>query len=112
MVRRQERLADNARDISRLGRELYERVVVMAQHMAEVGTRLDKAVEGYNKAVGSLESRVLVSARKFKALAAADDKKDIVSPCSVDRVTRKLQTPEMVEALADSDADQPAPSTE
>ena len=109
---RQEKLADNARDISTLGRELYDRVVVMAQHMAEVGRRLDKAVEGYNKAVGSLETRVLVSARKFKSLAAADEKREIPSPGTVDRMARQLQTPEMLDALDEAAGNQPDSSTE
>jgi DNA recombination protein RmuC len=68
---RQEKLARNAQDISALGKELHERLRSLAGHLEGVGKNLDRAVESYNKAVGTLESRVLVSARKFSELGVA-----------------------------------------
>jgi DNA recombination protein RmuC len=67
----QEKLARNAHEISLLGKELHERLRLLAGHITSVGVNLDRAVESYNKAVGSLESRVLVSARKFAELGAS-----------------------------------------
>ena len=67
----QEKLARNAQQISALGKELHERLRNLAVHIESVGKGLDRAVECYNKAVGTLESRVLVSARKFSELGAA-----------------------------------------
>jgi DNA recombination protein RmuC len=65
---RQQALAENAAAISRLGTELYDRLCTAAAHLQGVGEGLQRAVEKYNSAVGSLETRVLVSGRKFKAL--------------------------------------------
>jgi DNA recombination protein RmuC len=93
----QEKLAANAQQISDLGKELYKRIVDMSGHFVEVGSRLGKAVESYNKAVGSLESRVLVSARKFRELAAivGDAEIEIVQP--VETMPRHLQSPELLD---------------
>jgi DNA recombination protein RmuC len=68
---RQEKLAQNAAEISALGRELFKRLSDMADHWSKVGRGLERAVDAYNCATGSLESRVLVSARKFADLKTA-----------------------------------------
>jgi len=89
---RQERLAENARQISELGRTLYERLGTLADHFEDLRRNLDRAVEAYNRAAGSLESRVLVAARRFQDLgAAAPEPLRSLEP--VDRATRRIGTP-------------------
>ena len=91
---RQEQLAENAQVISELGQQLYERIRVLADHFNDLGKGLDKATGAYNKAVGTLESRVLVSARRFKELGAATEK-DIDVLDTIDTAPRALQADEM-----------------
>jgi DNA recombination protein RmuC len=67
----QEKLARNAQQISALGKELHDRLRNLAAHITSVGANLDRAVDAYNKAIGSMENRVLVSARKFGELGAS-----------------------------------------
>jgi len=71
---KQEKVARNAEQISRLGKELYERIVTLSVHFNEIKSGLEKAVSSYNRAVGSMESRVLVSARKFGELGISTGK--------------------------------------
>jgi DNA recombination protein RmuC len=92
---RQEKLAKNAEEISNLGKELYKRIMDMAGHLGEVGARLGKAVESYNKAVGALESRVLVSARKFHELESAGTEEEIQSMLLLEALPRQLQAAEL-----------------
>jgi len=71
---RQEAVAQNAQEISELGRELYDRIRTLGEHFADVGDHLAKSVRAYNRAVGSLERRVLPQARRFQTLGAAGSK--------------------------------------
>jgi DNA recombination protein RmuC len=92
---RQEALAENARQISDLGKELYERIGVLAGHWASVGKHLGQATDAYNKSVASLETRVLVSARRFKDLQAAPDGKAIADLAPLEVAPRALQATEL-----------------
>ena len=87
---RQESLAANAQKISELGRILYDRVLTMTEHFGRVGSSLKGAVENYNKAVGSFETRVLVSARELRKLKVTDAVEDIESPNQVEVIPRTL----------------------
>ncbi len=91
---RQEQLAENAQAISELGQQLYDRIRVLADHFIDMGKGLDKATGAYNKAVATLESRVRVSARRFKELGAATEK-DIEVLDTIDTAPRALQAEEM-----------------
>ena len=84
---RQELIAKNSQQICDLGKSLFERVRILAIHFDEMRKHLDKTVEAYNKALGSFESRVLVSARKFKDFGAATDQ-EIITIDPIDKVTR------------------------
>ena len=93
---RHEALADNARDIQAAGRELYERLGTFAGHLAKVGRSLNSSVDSYNKAVGSLESRVLPSARRFEQLGVLGEGGDEVdAPTPIDGLARSLDAPEV-----------------
>ena len=86
---RQEQIADNAQQISDLGRDLYDRMRVMASHLSDIGRGITRATEAYNKAVGSMEARVLPSARRFRELGAAtSDEIGVVEP--VEATPREL----------------------
>jgi DNA recombination protein RmuC len=91
---REEKVAESARSVSELGRELYERLATMVEHFATVGKRLDGAVQAYNQTVGSLERRVLVSARRFPEHGIGTDKQ-IVELAPVDKSTQPPQTIEL-----------------
>jgi DNA recombination protein RmuC len=86
---RQEQVTKNAQQISDLGRQLYERMSILAQHFDNVGKNLDKAIGSYNKAVGSMETRVLPSIRKFKELGVTGAE-EIPLIEKVDHVPRNL----------------------
>jgi len=92
---RQEALAHNAQEVADLGKQLYERIVTLAEHWTDVGGRLDKAVEAYNKSVATLESRVLVSARRLRDLKAAPEDVEIEVIEPVERTVRALQAVEL-----------------
>jgi DNA recombination protein RmuC len=71
---RQEQLTAHAQEAGRLGKDLYERMTVLTEHLNDVGQALGKSVSAYNRAVGSLETRILPAARRFKELGVSSDK--------------------------------------
>jgi len=86
---RQDQVEKGAQRVSDLGRQLYDRLRAFAAHFAEAGTGLRRAVESYNRAVGSLESRVLITARRFKEFGAAGGD-DILEVDAIDETPRRL----------------------
>jgi DNA recombination protein RmuC len=94
----QETIAEDAREIAGLGRELYERLGVFASHFAKIGRALDTAVGAYNQATSSLESRMLVTARKFEQHGAASGELPAVEP--LERAPRPLTANELTRAEA------------
>jgi DNA recombination protein RmuC len=91
---RQERIQANAQQISELGRELYQRLLVLATHYDDVKRGLDRAVEAYNRSVASLETRVLVTARRFRDLGASSGD-EIPELDTIEKTTREIQAPEV-----------------
>jgi len=87
---RQESIAENAREISQLGQELHARLAVMADHLTRLGKGLGTAMDSYNSAIASFESRVLVSARKFKELGATSQEAEIIELRAVEGGVRRL----------------------
>jgi len=94
---RQEQSAKNAQEIAELGRELYRRMAVMADHMGKVGDALGSTVTRYNALLGSVESRVMPQARKFKELGAGDAGIDIAAPAQIEAAPRLPAPPEQLE---------------
>src|SRR5256714_3180132 len=104
----QEQRAANADEVGKLGKELYDRLRTFVNYFADIGRNLDRALEAYNKGVGSLEARVMVTARKFKERGAlAGDEIEPIEP--VDKSTRTLNLdegglfPELVADQPDDD---------
>jgi DNA recombination protein RmuC len=90
---RQEQMASNAQEVSKLGKDLYDRLRTFTNYFADIGRGLDRALESYNRGVGSLEARVLVTARKFKERGAiAGEEIDILEP--IDKAARALSLDE------------------
>jgi DNA recombination protein RmuC len=90
---RQEQMAANAQEVSRLGKDLYDRLRTFTGYFTDIGKGLDRALESYNRGVGSLEARVLVTARKFKERGAiAGEEIETAEP--IDKSTRALSLDE------------------
>lgn len=97
---RQEQLAENAKDISDLGKELHKRIADLGGHFQKLGKHLGNAVDSYNQAVGTVERRVMVTARKFKELGVVSSKQEIEDLDPIDKNPRSLST------LASSETDE------
>jgi DNA recombination protein RmuC len=97
---RQEALARNAQDVLRLGRDLHGRLSTLGTHVNRLGNALTSAVKNFNATVSSLESRVLVTARRFADLKVSDE--ELETPAQVEVVARQVQAPELVASATDA----------
>ena len=95
---RQERVAESARAVSELGRELHGRMGTLVGHFMKLGRSLEGSVKAYNETVGSLESRVLVTARKLSEHGAGSGGEELPEPRQVETAPRSVQAPELDEA--------------
>jgi DNA recombination protein RmuC len=101
---RQERLAESAEQVWKLGREMHQRVGKLSERFVTLGRRLESSVNAYNETVATYETRVLVSARKFDELGAAADGAKLDSPQPVEVLARRLRS---VESDVDEDDSPP-----
>ena len=108
---RQEQMATNAHEVSKLGKDLYDRLRNFTNYFADIGRGLDRALDSYNKGVGSLEARVLVTARKFKERGAiAGEEIETLEP--IDKLARPLSLdegglfPDLVAAETEAETDE------
>ncbi len=100
----QETIARNAQEISELGRQLYDRISKLAEHFETVGRSLARSVQAYNSAVGTLESRVLVTARRLKDKGVTAPE-EFPEPETIDQTPRPLGAPELVGLFDDEPID-------
>jgi DNA recombination protein RmuC len=105
----QQTLADKAREIHELGRDLHERLATMGGHLDRLGRSLTGAVSAYNRTVGSLENRVLVSARRFGDLGVGGD--ELETPTVVVDAPRPLTAAELLETVAEQRPELPGLDT-
>ena len=102
---REEAMAENARQVQQLGQEIYRRLATMGGHLGKLGRSLESSVASFNKAVSSMETRVLVSARRFEDLGVVAGDKDqlaVIEP--VDALPTAPSAPELTENVDDSSA--------
>lgn len=92
---RQEAIAQSAREVALLGKDLYDRIAKLAEHWTRVGERLGSAVDAYNKSVGALETRVLPAARRFRELKTVGGDRDIEPLVPLTQDARVLTAPEL-----------------
>lgn len=104
---RQEQIEKSTQQVSDLGRQLYDRLRVFVGHFSDAGAGLKKAVDGYNRAAGSLESRVLTAARKFKELGAVTGD-EIAEVPAIDEVPRALRVAELPEGASPVESGSPS----
>jgi DNA recombination protein RmuC len=95
---RQEQVAEHARTIQRLGRDLHDRIRTVAGHLQSLGAQLGKSVDAYNKAVGSLESRVLPGARRLRDLGAGGASEEVPQLEPVENLVRQMEMPALTSA--------------
>jgi DNA recombination protein RmuC len=105
MTWQQETIAESAREVSALGRELYKRLATMGSHVGRLGKSLDGAVKAYNETIGSLERQVLVQARRFERHGITGIEHPELQP--IQRQTRPLAAAELIDTAL-IDPDQPA----
>ena len=99
---RQERITASAKEISELGKQLYDRLRLLAGHFQDLGDKLARAMDAYNRVIGSMESRVLPAARRFKDLGAATGE-DILPLEPVDLAPRQLNASDVPRQLEADD---------
>jgi DNA recombination protein RmuC len=99
---RQEKLAESAREVAELGRELHSRLGTFAGMLAKLGRALNTSVGAFNQAVGSFDARVLVTARKLEEHGAASETKELEAPPQIEAMPRAIQASPLDDADADA----------
>jgi DNA recombination protein RmuC len=94
-------MAESAREVAELGRELHSRLGTFAGMFSKLGRALNSSVGAFNAAAGSFEQRLLVTARKLEEHGAASEIKELETPAPIDAMPRVIQTPQLEEGDAD-----------